>query len=81
MIDLKAQLYWARVERWVALGAFALGFNFTKYTARQRKLFLLMRTIPEAKLKKPPPKKGGRLFCVMSQDLKGTRRALRKADI
>jgi hypothetical protein len=23
MIDLKAQLYWARVERWVALGAFA----------------------------------------------------------
>ena len=23
MIDLKAQLYWARVERWVALGTFA----------------------------------------------------------
>ena len=81
MITLKVQLYWARVERWVALGAFALGFNFTKYTARQRKLFLLMRTIPEAKLKKPPPKKGGRLFGVLHQDLQGTWNATPKANI
>jgi hypothetical protein len=81
MIDLKAQLYWARVKRWVTSGAFALGFNFTKYTARKRKLSLLMRTIPDAQLKKPPPKKGWRLFWVMHQDLQGTRHALRKADI
>jgi hypothetical protein len=39
MIDLKAQLYWARVERWVALGTFALGFNSSKIiheTVRQQ---------------------------------------------
>ena len=35
MIDLKAQLYWARVERWVALGTFALGFNSSKSSPRQ----------------------------------------------
>jgi hypothetical protein len=69
MITLKVQLYWARVERWIASGTFALGFNFTNHprdseAARQRKLFVLMRTIPDAKLKKPPPKKGGRLFWV-----------------
>ena len=52
MIDLKAQLYWARVKRWVASGTSIYGFNFTKYTARQRKLFVLRRTIPDAKLKK-----------------------------
>ena len=81
MITLKAQLYWARVKRWVTSGTFAVGFNFTKYTARQRKLSLLMRTIPDAKLKKPPPKKGGRLFWIMHQDLQGNWHAKRKADI
>ena len=35
MINLKAQLYWARVERWVALGTFALGFNSSKSSPRQ----------------------------------------------
>jgi len=81
MITLKAKLYWARVKRWIASGAFAVGFNFTKYTARQRKLFVLRRTIPDAKLKKPPPKKGWRLFGVLHQDLHGTWRTIRKADI
>jgi hypothetical protein len=40
-----------------------------------------MRTIPNAKLKKPPPKKGGRLFWVIHQHLQGNWRAKRKADI
>ena len=36
---------------------------------------------PTQSLKKPPPKKGWRLFRVMHQDLPCTRHALRKADI
>jgi hypothetical protein len=67
MIDLKAQLYWARVERWVALGTFALGFNSSKSSPRQlggktAQTLLFVRAIPDAKLKKPPPKNGWRLF-------------------
>ena len=40
-----------------------------------------MRTIPDAKLKKPPPEKGWRLFWVVHQDLQGNWHAKRKADI
>ena len=36
---------------------------------------------PTQSLKKPPPKKGWRLFGVLHQDLQGTWHALRKADI
>jgi hypothetical protein len=67
MIDLKAQLYWARVERWIAAAlllevSILLNTQRDDEAAKQRKLSLLMRTISDAKLKKPPPKKGGRLF-------------------
>ena len=62
MIDLKTQLYWARVERWVALGTFALGFNSSKYTARQRKLSFSCAPYPTQSLKNLHRRKGGGYF-------------------
>jgi hypothetical protein len=67
MIDLKVQLYWARVKGGLLQ---ALLFKVSilpthprdSEAAKQRKLSVLMRAIPNAKLKKPPPKKGWRLF-------------------
>ena len=56
-------------------------FQIIPETVRKCRLYLLMRTIPDAKLKKPPPKKGWRLFGVLHQDLHGTWRTVRKADI
>ena len=63
MITLKAQLCWARVKRWIALGVFALGSILPNHprddeAERQRKLFVLRRTIPDAKLQKPPLRNG-----------------------
>ena len=81
MIDLKAQLYWARVERWIA-AALLLEVSILLNTQRDSANSLYSGApYPTQSLKKPPPKKGWRLFWVMHQDLPCTWLSIRKADI